>query len=65
MTGFGDKLARGAASASYATTDKKITDEKWKSMFEGWDIVKFLEGENEESGGDARVSPSRNSGAKS
>lgn len=43
MTGFGDKLARGAASASYATTDKKITDEKWKSMFEGWDIVKFLE----------------------
>ena len=31
--GSGDKLARGCVRASYLTTEKKISQKKWDSMF--------------------------------
>lgn len=39
--GSGDKLARGAVKASYLTTEKKISQEKWDEMFGDFDPEKF------------------------
>jgi hypothetical protein len=39
--GAGDKLARGAVRASYLTTEKKITEKKWDSMFADFDPEAF------------------------
>ena len=39
--GSGDVLARGAVRASYLTTEKKITDEKWAEMFDDFDPEEF------------------------
>jgi hypothetical protein len=44
--GSGDKLARGAVSATYLTTEKKISDAKWDAMFEGFDPDAFQKKEN-------------------
>jgi hypothetical protein len=45
-SGSGDKLARGARSASYLTTEKAITDKKWESIFKDFDPEGFAEREN-------------------
>lgn len=39
--GSGDRLARGAVSASYLTTEKKISDKKWDDIFKDFDPEKF------------------------
>lgn len=39
--GSGDRLARGAVSASYLTTEKPITKKKWDDMFKDFDPEKF------------------------
>jgi hypothetical protein len=39
--GSGDRLARGAVSASYLTTEKKISDKKWSEMFDDFDPEEF------------------------
>ncbi len=39
--GSGDRLARGAVSASYLTTEKKITDAKWDAMFDDFNPEEF------------------------
>jgi hypothetical protein len=41
--GSGDKLARGAVKAVFppANDGGKITDQKWKEMFEGFDAEDF------------------------
>ena len=44
-SGSGDKLARGAHSATYLTTEKAITAKKWDAMFEDFDPVAFQEKE--------------------
>lgn len=41
MDGYGDRLARGATSAIFGPQDNKITDEKWKKAFEGFDPEEF------------------------
>jgi hypothetical protein len=41
MEGYGDRLARGAASAIFGPNDGKITQEKWNAAFEGFDPEKF------------------------
>jgi hypothetical protein len=45
-SGSGDKLARGARSATYLTTEKAITDEKWNAMFEDFEPEAFTKKEN-------------------
>jgi hypothetical protein len=41
--GSGDKLARGATKAVFPPSNDngKITDQKWKEMFEGFDAEDF------------------------
>lgn len=39
--GSGDRLARGAHSATYLTTEQKISQEAWDVMFEDFDAEKF------------------------
>jgi hypothetical protein len=42
MEGYGDRLARGASSAIFGpNTDTKISDEKWRAAFEGFDAEDF------------------------
>lgn len=43
----GDKLARGAIKATYSSTEKKITDEKWASIFDGYDPERFKNAPNQ------------------
>ena len=45
-SGSGDKLARGARSASYLTTEKAITDARWNAMFEEFEPEVFAKKEN-------------------
>src|SRR4029077_19351430 len=40
--GYGDKLARGAASATYPAGVKGISETTWNDMFEGYDREGFL-----------------------
>jgi hypothetical protein len=44
MEGYGDRLARGGASASFPASNGKITQEKWDAAFEDyepdWDAIK-------------------------
>jgi hypothetical protein len=40
MEGYGDRLARGAASATFAVSDGKITQEKWDAAFKDIDEKK-------------------------
>ena len=44
--GSGDKLARGAVSATYLTTEKAITEKRWNAMFEDFDPEAFQKKEN-------------------
>ena len=37
----GDKLARGAIRATYSSTEKKVSDEKWNDIFNDFDPKKF------------------------
>lgn len=39
--GSGDRLARGAVSASYTVTEKKISQKKWNDMFKDFDPETF------------------------
>ncbi|HXQ35036.1 MAG TPA: hypothetical protein VN843_13565 [Anaerolineales bacterium] len=39
--GSGDRLARGAHSATYLTTEQKISQEAWDRMFNDFDPEKF------------------------
>jgi hypothetical protein len=41
MEGYGDRLARGANSATFGPQDGKITEEKWRAAFEGFDAEDF------------------------
>ena len=45
-SGAGDKLARGMSSATYLTTEKKITDAKWDAIFDTFDPEAFQKKEN-------------------
>jgi len=39
--GSGDRLARGAVSATYTTTEGGVSDKKWDAMFADFDPEKF------------------------
>jgi len=39
--GSGDRLARGAHSATYLTTEQNISQEAWDNMFKDFDPEKF------------------------
>ena len=39
--GSGDKLARGAVSARFSTTEGGMSQEKWDSMFEDYNPEEF------------------------
>jgi hypothetical protein len=47
--GSGDKLARGAARATYSTTEGGVTDKKWDDIFEGYDPEAFKNAPNQSS----------------
>jgi len=47
--GFGDKLARGAARATYSTTEGGITQDKWAEAFGDFDPEKFKNEPNKSS----------------
>lgn len=63
--GSGDKLARGAVSARFSTTEGGMSQEKWNSMFDDYDPEEFKNAPNksrqpmqpveEVSGGDTDV----------
>jgi hypothetical protein len=40
MEGYGDRLARGASSATFGPNGN-ITDERWRAAFEGFDPEDF------------------------
>ena len=61
--GSGDKLARGAVSARFMTTEGGVTDKKWNDIFDGYDPVEFknapsksMQRVEEVSGGDTNLS---------
>ncbi len=39
--GFGDKLARGAVRATYASTEGGVSEDKWAEAFGDFDPKKF------------------------
>ena len=57
--GSGDKLARGAVSASYLTTEKKITDKKWNDIFGDFDPEAFQKKEPAKMEGEKETSTAR------
>ena len=68
--GSGDKLARGAVSAKFMTTEGGVTDKKWNDIFDGYDPEEFKNAPNksmqrreEVSGGDANSASSGVPGA--
>ena len=42
--GNGDRLARGAARATFGPVEK-VSDEKWKAAFDDFDSEKFMRGD--------------------
>jgi hypothetical protein len=70
--GSGDRLARGANRATYSSTEKKVTDEKWAEMFGDYDPEEFKNAPNKSSvrtapvdGSDADGEPSGDAGSES
>ena len=63
--GAGDRLARGAVSARFCTTEGGMSQEKWNQMFNDYNPEEFKNAPNksmqhveEVSGGDANSTPS-------
>lgn len=47
--GSGDKLARGAARATYSTTEGGITQDKWAQAFDDYNPEEFKNAPNQSS----------------
>ena len=47
--GAGDKLARGAARATYAATEGGLSDKKWNDIFDSYDPEAFRNAPNKSS----------------
>ena len=69
--GSGDRLARGANRATYSSTEKKVTDEKWAEMFGDYNPEEFKNAPNKSSirtspvdGSDTDVPPAGNVGTE-
>jgi hypothetical protein len=68
--GAGDKLARGAVRATYASTEGGVTEDKWAEAFGDFDPKKFAAEPNkssvrtEDNSGDASSESSGNVGVE-
>lgn len=64
--GSGDKLARGAARATYSSTEGGVSADKWNDIFDSYDPEAFRNAPNKSSvRSDADVQASGNVGASS
>lgn len=57
VNGGGDQLARGAARATFRQPD--VTEDKYKEATEGFDLARFLKGDQPKESGLKEISRSR------